>query len=185
MTKFDASKTQSNTLTKPYGNAINVLLVNPPYALFGDHIWSLAKSFTVLAYDQIATICLKGGCNQSKYCTSWTNTHRIVHCHKNSMYTTLMQKKSENFGESVDYAKCQRSEQSFLFFLGILLIAIGQKSEAINLQSFSAGLTNSLWSALIVLWLQGKRGTPELNDRLPHDNGPNSQCTALQWGFVL
>ena len=67
----------------------------------------------VLAYNQPATLCVKGNCNHCIYCASCTNSKRIDHRHKDSTYAVKLIRKTSlpvSPLSPVQCAKCRKSK---------------------------------------------------------------------------
>ena len=72
----------------------------------------LMELLLVLAYNQSATICIKGNCNHYIYCASSTDAGRIDHRHKDSTYVGKLQRKVNLPVARAQCAKCRKSKSS-------------------------------------------------------------------------
>lgn len=68
-----------------------------------------------LSYDRKATKCLKGGCQQSTYCASCTESNRIYHRHPYSMYIVTLKRKRDIPVTRVVCAHCKLSKSPSLY----------------------------------------------------------------------
>jgi hypothetical protein len=104
-------------------NACGVSFVSRLLALHLASLPILIDLLLVLAYNQSATICIKGNCNHLIYCASCTSARRIIHRHKDSTYVVKLQRKVSLPVARVQCAKCRKSKSSQPgFFFGVTIV---------------------------------------------------------------
>ena len=162
----------------------------------------------VLAYNQLATLCVKGNCDHWIYCASCTKSKRIDHRHKDSMYTVKFIPKW-NLPVSplspVQCAKCRRgkspqpaslAQDSFvecLFSNDIISSPSFLKDCRLTwlflerLQDYFIGLFCNQCKYFAICWgcivATAKGPSFELISGLPHQTiaGSSNTCTAADW----